>query len=74
MKSVLEALARSHGDRYTVLKIDLIAQRHLGYLQRYRLQLMPTQVFFDAQCRETSRHMGVLAGAEILARLEGSGP
>jgi thioredoxin 1 len=42
----------------------------MGYLQRYRIQLMPTQVFFDAQGRETSRHMGKISAGEILARLE----
>ena len=30
---------------------------------------MPTQVFFDAQGRETGRHMGKISGGEILARL-----
>ena len=71
MKPVLEALRRDHGKRIAVVEVDLIAQRHLGYIQRYRIQLMPTQVFFDAQGRETSRHMGTISGAQILARLEG---
>ena len=73
MKPVLEALRREHGERFTVVEVDLIAQRkQAGYIQRYRIQLMPTQVFFDASGRETGRHMGTISGAEILARLEGS--
>ncbi len=71
MKPVLEALRRVHGERIAVVEVDLIAQRQMGYIQRYRIQLMPTQVFFDAQGRETGRHMGTISGAEILARLEG---
>jgi len=71
MKPILEALRRDHGDRISVVDVDLIAQKHMGYLQRYRIQLMPTQVFFDAQGRETSRHMGRISAEEILARLEG---
>lgn len=71
MKPVLEALQREHGHRIGVVDVDLIAQKHLGYIQRYRIQLMPTQIFFDAQGRETGRHMGKISGAEILARLEG---
>lgn len=71
MKPVLEALRREHGDRIGVVDVDLIAQKHMGYLQRYRIQLMPTQVFFDAQGRETSRHMGKISADEILARLDG---
>lgn len=70
MKPVLEALRREHGDRISVVDVDLIAQKHMGYLQRYRIQLMPTQVFFDAQGRETSRHMGKISAEEILARLQ----
>lgn len=72
MKPVLAALRREHGDRIGVVDVDLIAQKHMGYLPRYRIQLMPTQVFFDAQGRETSRHMGKISAAEILARLEGN--
>jgi thioredoxin 1 len=70
MKPVLEALRRAHGERIAVVEVDLIAQRHMGYIQRYRIQLMPTQVFFDAQGRETGRHMGTISGTEILSRLQ----
>jgi len=45
--------------------------KHMGYLQRYRIQLMPTQVFFDAEGRETGRHMGKISADEIVARLDG---
>jgi thioredoxin 1 len=72
MKPVLEALRREHGGRIAVVEVDLIAQKEADYIRRYRITLMPTQVFFDAQGRETGRHMGTISGAEILARLEGS--
>ncbi len=71
MKPVLAALQQAHGARFTVLNVDLIAQKHRGYLQRFRIQLMPTQVFFDASGRETHRNMGTMTGPAILARLEG---
>ncbi|MDP1647316.1 MAG: thioredoxin family protein [Rubrivivax sp.] len=71
MKPVLEALRREHGERIAVVEVDLIAQRAGGYIQRYGVQLMPTQVFFDASGREIGRHMGTISGAEILARLQG---
>ena len=74
MKPVLEALRREHGDRIAVVEVDLIAQRAGDYIQRYGIQLMPTQVFFDASGRETGRHMGTISGAEILARLQGGAP
>lgn len=71
MKPVLEALQRKHGTRFTVMNVDLIAQKHRGYLQRFRIQLMPTQVFFDAAGHETHRNLGTMSSAAILARLEG---
>jgi thioredoxin 1 len=74
MKPVLEALKREHGDRIGVLNVDLIAQKDANYIQRYGIQLMPTQVFYDAQGRETGRHMGKISGDQILARLQGAAP
>jgi thioredoxin 1 len=73
MKPVLEALRREHGERIAVVNVDLIAQREVNYIGRYGIQLMPTQIFFDAQGREIGRNLGKLSGAEILARLQVSG-
>ncbi|MFH1604841.1 MAG: thioredoxin family protein [Pseudomonadota bacterium] len=67
MKLVLGALAREHGERVTVVDIDL--PKAMVYASRYKIQLIPTQVFFDAQGREIGRHMGKISGNEILARL-----
>jgi thioredoxin 1 len=67
MKLVLGALAREHGERVTVVDIDLM--KMAGYASRYGIQLIPTQLFFDAQGREIGRHMGKISGNEILARL-----
>jgi thioredoxin 1 len=74
MKPVLEALRREHGSRIAVVDVDLIQQKEAGYIQRYRIQLMPTQVFFDARGRETSRHLGSISAEQILALLEGGAP
>ncbi len=67
MKSVLEALQREHGARVSVLNVDIVKTR--GYISRYGIQLMPTQVFFDAQGREIGRNMGKISATEILAQL-----
>ena len=69
MKPVLAQLAREHGDRLEVVDVDLVADRQAGHLQRYRIQLMPTQIFYDAQGREIGRHMGPIGADAILARL-----
>ena len=71
MKPVLEALRREHGARITVAEVDLIAQRkEVDYIRRYRIQLMPTQVFFDAKGREVGRHLGKLTLDELVVQLE----
>ena len=72
MKPVLETLEREHGEHISVLNIDIIKTR--GYISRYKIQLMPTQVFFDAQGREIGRNMGKVSAGEILARLGVASP
>ena len=67
MKPILDALQRDHGERISVLNVDILKMR--GYTTRYRIQLMPTQVYFDAQGREIGRTMGKVAAGEILVRL-----
>ncbi len=71
MKPVLAALARDRAGRISVAEVDIIKQPE--YISRYKIQLMPTQVFFDAQGRETSRHMGKISAAAMLARLQPAG-
>ena len=72
MQPVLEALRREHGERISVLNIDILKTR--GYIARYKIQLMPTQVFFDAQGREIGRNLGKVSAGEVLARLGVSSP
>jgi len=67
MKPILAELVKTHGDRITVADFDILKDRDL--ISRYQIRLMPTQIFFDAQGRETGRHMGKISGDEILARL-----
>lgn len=67
MKPILAELQRAHGEKLTVVDIDVLKERQ--YLAHYRIQLMPTQVFFDAQGREIGRHMGKISGDEMLIRL-----
>lgn len=70
MNVVLDDLQRASGERITIVHVDLLAQKEADYVRRYRIQLMPTQVFFDAQGRELSRHMGKISGEAIMARLQ----
>lgn len=67
MKPVLAALARDYREQIAVVDLDIIKEPR--YISRYRIQLMPTQVFYGADGKELGRHMGKISGDEILARL-----
>lgn len=65
MKPVLQALALD--PRLVVADVDILKER--DYISHYQIRLMPTQVFYDANGNETSRHMGTISSDEILERL-----
>jgi len=67
MKVVLDGVARRTQGRAHVLVIDIT--KDWDAAQMFRIQLMPTQVFFDTNGREVGRHMGKLSEAEVIARL-----
>lgn len=67
MKVVLERLRTTHGTQIGIAEIDLLEQREA--IRHYRVQVMPTQIFFDENGRETGRHVGVIDGRGILMRL-----
>jgi len=67
MKPILAQLASTQARRLQVVDVDVLRER--AYLARYDIRILPTQVFFDATGAETSRHMGVIDGTGILARV-----
>ena len=67
MKIVLDGVAQRTQGRAHVLVIDI--SKDWDAAQMFRIQLMPTQVFFDTNGREVGRHMGKLSEAEVIARL-----
>jgi len=67
MKIVMDAVAIRAEGRGHVLIMDVAKDGSL--LQPYRIQMIPTQVFFDAKGREVWRHLGPLSEAQVLERL-----
>lgn len=67
MKVVLDGVALRTQGRAHVLVIDI--SKDWDVAQMFRIQLMPTQVFFGPDGREIGRHMGKLSEAEVIARL-----
>ena len=50
-----------------VVEVDLLKERDAA--ARYRVQLMPTQVFYAADGREIGRNAGRMSAEAILDRL-----
>lgn len=69
MKVVLSQLIQAHRDRVGVVEVDLFSPEGRGLISRYRIQMMPTQIFFDAKGQEIGRHLGPISVDDILANL-----
>lgn len=67
MKVVLDGVARRTQGRAHVLIIDI--SKDWDAAQMFRIQLMPTQIFFGPDGREIGRHMGKLPETEVMSRL-----
>lgn len=73
-KAMHEELARLRdecGDQLDVTEIDVWHDE--AARERYKVQVIPTQVFVDASGEEFDRHTGFLARAEIRQRFASHG-
>lgn len=71
MKPILDSLKKEYSGRANVIFVDLKEERDMP--DKYRIQIMPTQVFFDAKGKEVKRHLGFMDKPEILSELKGLG-
>lgn len=71
MAPILEQLEKEYRGRANVIFVDVWKDDSLG--RRYRVQLIPTQVFFDAKGKEVSRHMGFMDRGEIVSTFRNLG-
>ena len=66
MVPVLEALAKEYDGRLEVVFIDVWKDQTAA--DRYGIQLIPTQIFFDSDGTELFRHRGFFSKKEILSK------
>lgn len=66
MTPVLEELKQEFTGRLQVEFIDV--WQNPGAAQPYKIEIIPTQIFYDAAGREQFRHVGFFSKAEILAK------
>jgi len=71
MKPLLEELAVEYEGRLNVIIVEVYAQKELT--QQYGIMAIPTQIFFDGNGQEITRHMGFYAKEDIIAQLKKMG-
>lgn len=71
MAPILEELNRELKGKANVTFTDVWVMPALA--QNYRIQMIPTQIFFDAKGKEVKRHIGFIDKADILKELKAAG-
>ena len=66
MAPILEELRKEYAEVFEVVFIDV--WENPAAAKPYNINLIPTQIFFDAEGKELWRHEGFLAKADILAK------
>jgi thioredoxin 1 len=64
MKPILEGLQKDYSDKANVLFVDVKEEQNMP--EKYRVVMIPTQIFYDAQGKEVKRHMGFMDKDDIL--------
>ncbi len=71
MAPILESLAGEYRGRASVLFIDVHEDEAAA--KRFRVQMIPTQIFFDAKGNEVKRHIGFMDKGDIVRGLKAAG-
>jgi len=68
LRPILKEINKEYSEKASVLVIDVY--KYQGLAGQYKIQLIPTLVFFDAKGKEVFRHVGVLEKEKIVAKLK----
>ena len=71
MAPILESLAGEYRGKASVLFIDVHEDQAAA--QKFRVQMIPTQIFFDAKGREVKRHIGFMEKKDVVKELKALG-
>lgn len=71
MAPILEALAKEYRGKASVLFIDVHEDKAAA--ERFRVQMIPTQIFFNGKGQEVKRHIGFLDRPDIIKDLQAAG-
>ncbi len=65
MQPVVKAIEKKYGEQVKVVFYDVWTQEQRVYADKYKIRVIPTQVFLDENGKEFHRHEGFYPEAEI---------
>jgi len=68
LRPIFKEINKEYSEKASVLVIDVY--KYQGLARQYKIQLIPTLVFFDPKGKEVFRHVGVLDKDKIVAKLK----
>ena len=68
MRPILKELEKEYAGKAEILVIDVYKYQNLA--REFKIQLIPTLIFFDAQGKEVFRHMGIMEKDKIISKLK----
>jgi thioredoxin 1 len=71
MAPILEGLSKEYKGKANVLFIDV--HEDSAAADRFKIRMIPTQIFFDAKGKEVNRHIGFMDKADMLNELKATG-
>lgn len=71
MAPILETLSGEYRAWFNVLFVDVHEDQAAA--KRFRVQMIPTQIFFNAQGKEVKRHIGFMDRIDIMKELKNAG-
>ena len=71
MAPILEGLSKEYQGKANILFIDVREDSAAG--NRFKVRMIPTQIFFNAQGKEVNRHIGFMDKADLLKELKAAG-
>ena len=73
MQPVMKSVEEKYGPQLKVVFYDVWKQDQAHYAQEFRIRLIPTQVFLDANGKELMRHEGFFPEKDIDVFLQSKG-
>jgi thioredoxin 1 len=71
MKPILEQLSTEYEGKLHVVIVEV--DDHMDQVRQYKIMAIPTQIFFDSNGQEITRHVGFYAKEYIITQLKKMG-